>query len=196
MAESKSKNLKKSVVLVALYGDDYENELGSGCISFEKENVNTNSKLFIRVLAVGLLIINFVMSITLFPVRSLLTFLTNWGMLASFASILFLIYCASIPEIKQQKRKLCAAHLLFEFASILNLVIPIVYWGVIHAKVIHNFEGLRCVHMYTIHTLPTIGMFLTYKTLNISLCTHHWVFLAPIAILYSIINYYETKVRE
>jgi len=195
MADSSNKNSKSSV-LAALYGNDYENELGSGCISFENEDLNRKTKLFMRLLALGLLIINIVMSIVLFPLWSLLTFLTNWGMLVSFACILFLMYCASIPDIKLYKRTLCAVHILFEFASILNLVIPIIYWTLIHTHVIQNFKGYQLVHMYTVHIFPTFGLFLMYKSMDISLCANHCFLFAPITILYSVINYLETKSRE
>ena len=160
-----TKKSGNSTLLATLYGEDYQTRLGSGCISFEQEEVNPSNKLFMRVLALFLLSINIVMAAVLFDLWSLLTFLTNWCVMASLFCIAFFVYCSSIPDIKLHKGKLCAAHLLFEFASGLNLVVTLVYWCVIHHMVIENFTGARYVHMFLVHIFPALGLLLLYKSM-------------------------------
>ena len=83
-------------------------------------------------------------------------------------------------------------HILFEFVLLLNLLITIAYWLIIHSFVISNFKGAAYVHMYLVHTFPLISTFLVYKSFEIELCTHHWIIFLPIVVLYAFINYLET----
>ena len=149
-----------SSILRFLYGEDYEQNLGRGCINFTKENEDKNSKFFQRVIAFVLVSINLAMGLALFPLWSLIAFFTNWCMIASLLSIVMITYCGSLPDIHLHTGKLACLHLLYEYAFMMNLVVVLVYWGALHAEVIDRFEGLYYLHMYIVHIFPAIGLWL------------------------------------
>ena len=51
------------------------------------------------------------------------------------------------------------------------------------------------MHMYLVHTFPSVCLWLTLKTIHFNLSENHWFFLATFGIIYAIINYFETKAR-
>ena len=77
-------------MLCLLYGEDYEAVLGdpSGCILFEKDSPK---KQYMRLGALSLVLTNLVMAVVLFPVKSLLVFLTNWGAILTAVMLITLI---------------------------------------------------------------------------------------------------------
>ena len=79
-----------------------------------------------------------------------------------------------------------------EISLLLNLVTFIVYWGVIHCKVIDHFTGWQLFPMYPVHIFPTLAYFMNAKVTRFELCADHWKLFIPLGILYCIINYFET----
>ena len=132
------------------------------------------------------------MAVTMFPLRSLYTYFTNWCMLGSMFCVLICSYFATIPNIDQHKKRLAALHILMEFTFMFNLVTVLVYWGVIHAVVIDTFEGWVWVHMYIVHIFPTMAYCMNAKVTKFELCASHWTLFVPFGIVYAIINYLET----
>ena len=169
--------------------------LGSGCINFTKENHDRGVKLALRSIAFILVAINLSMALALFPMIGLLTFFTNWAMHFSLLTNLLVSYFGSIADIHLHKGKLVALHIVYEFAVISNVTVVLMYWGVIHNEVIHNFEGYIKLHMYIVHIFPALGLFLTQKSTDMYLCTSHWILFVPVGIIYNIINYYATLQR-
>ena len=114
-----------------------------------------------RLVAVTLLVINIYMAVTIFEVWSLLTYFTNWAMEFSFVSVLLICYCGSYgDDACNHKKTLACVHIFYEIAFAFNLIVVIVYWGVIHATLIDTLEGEKALHMYLVHIFPTISLLL------------------------------------
>ena len=70
---------------------------------------------------------------------------------------------ASIENINAHKRRLAALHILLEFSFLLNLIAILGYWGLIHWKTIDEFEGWTRLHMYIVHSFPTLAFYMNAK---------------------------------
>ena len=147
--------------MTLLYGQDYEKTLSTECISFSDEATDRTSRIAMRIFSLLLVSISVGMACWLFELRSLLTFMTNWAMLLSFAYIILTIIFSSITDIQSQHGKLVGLHILYEFAFATNIITVAFYWGIIHAVAIDQFEGWKKVHMYTVHIFPAVGLWLT-----------------------------------
>ena len=187
--------MTESTVLKLLYGEDYAKILSSECVSFSKENENTARRQALRLFAAFLIFINIAMSVMYFPLCKLYQMFTNYTMIVSFISILLCIYCASKPNIHQLSGRLACLHIIFECAFIFNVVTLIVYWGAIHKKGIVGKEGAVLLHQYLVHSFPAISLWITSTTFNCYLSVGHWKLFAPVAIIYAVVNYLETKKR-
>ena len=84
-----------------------------------------------------LLSINFYMAYYYFGVWSLVIFFTNWCLEITLSFVLYLMYCATFGEqIHSEKKKLACLHMLYELAFIMNIIVVIVYWAVIHQDLV------------------------------------------------------------
>ena len=147
-----------SAFMKFLYGKDCELNT---CINFSDEANGRSSRLGMRIFSALIVLTSIVMACLLFELRSLMTFMTNWAMLLSFFYIVLTIVFSSIPDIQSQHGKLVGLHILYEFAFATNIITVFFYWGIIHAVAIDQFEGWKKVHMYTVHILPALGLWLT-----------------------------------
>ena len=137
--------------------------------------------------------INLLMSLILFPFYALFVFFTNWCVMGSFFCILVTIYFSSWRGVEKHKKSLAALHLLLELSLMLNLVTVIMYWSVIHFKVIDNFSGWAYVHMFIVHIFPAFAYFMNAKVTRYSLCPDHWKLFVPIGLVYNVVNYFEVQ---
>ena len=135
------------------------------------------------------------MSLAIAPWKAYFTFFTNWGVVTTLITALFLTYCGSHGDsITQQKGKLACMHIIFEVAFAFNLIIVTVYWTVLHVHVIDDFEGASRLAMYLTHIFPAISLYFSWlSSENLYLSASHHILFLPIAIAYSIFNYYVTK---
>ena len=72
----------------------------------------------------------------MFPITSFHVYFTNWGLLVTVIVLALSIKCASDPDINSKPKLLAAHHLLFELGLIMDIIITVVYWTLIHAVVI------------------------------------------------------------
>ena len=172
-----------------MYGQEYEKELGYGCINLSNETEGKTNKLILRILAIILPSINISMSLAIAPWKAYFTFFTNWGVVATLITALFLTYCGSHGDsITQQKGKLACMHIIFEVAFAFNLIIVTVYWTVLHVHVIDDFEGASRLAMYLTHIFPAISLYFSWlSSENLYLSASHHILFLPIAIAYSIL---------
>ena len=87
--ESENKSKGNSSMLKFFYGENYEHELGEGCISFKKECENRNLYLGLCIL---MLTLNLVMAFILFPLISLAVMFTNWALEITFISVILVMH--------------------------------------------------------------------------------------------------------
>ena len=128
-----------STYLRLLYGADYEQNLGSGCINFAKEAADKNWRLSLRALAFSLVVFNYITAFYHFPIIGMLTFFTNWCMHFTTVSILLITWFGSKADIHLHKGRLATLHILYELSVLSNAVTVIIYWGMIHNEVIDRF---------------------------------------------------------
>ena len=104
------------------------------------------------------------MCVSLFPLSNLYAKFTNWAMLLTFAFISLCSYFALQTDIHKQPGKLAVLHVLYELAFAFNVLVVILYWGVIHAKKIVDFDGMIWLHFYLVHSFPAIALWMTKQT--------------------------------
>ena len=126
-----------SSCLKLLYGQDYEQKLGESCISFTKDCQRRNLYLGLSCL---MLIINITMSISLFPLNRLLVMFTNWAQMITELSLILVIYYGQKRDINSCKGTLAFIHIILEFALAFNIVVVIVYWSMLHVKILEMKE--------------------------------------------------------
>lgn len=62
-------------------------------------------------------------------------FFTNWGLILTQISLYLTIKCANDYTVREKPRVLGFNHLLFEFCVVMEIIITIVYWSIIHSVV-------------------------------------------------------------
>ena len=85
---------------------------------------------------------------------------------------------------------LAVTHTAFELATILNFVVVIMYWSLIHNAVIEQFEGLAWFHMFVVHIFPAGSTLVNFYLTDIALVTSHWKGFVPVAVVYTAVNFY------
>lgn len=112
-----------------------------------------------------LLCVNLSMSVGLYPLSSLLVFASNWNLLLTLACVLLTSIYADLGQTFLQKHVslLALLHILLELSYMLNFVVLTFYWSLIHLAVINKFQGLERAHMYLVHSLPAIAIYLNGK---------------------------------
>ena len=114
-------------MLKFFYGENYEHELGEGCISFTKECENRKFYLGLSFL---MLCMNLVMAVILFPLKSLAVMFTNWALEITFLGVILVMCYGTKRDIS--KGTLALIHIVIEFAFAFNVVVVIIYWTMLH----------------------------------------------------------------
>jgi hypothetical protein len=87
---------------------------------------------------------------------------------------------------------LALTHIVFETTAVINTLGSFVYWAVIHHT--YTIEGWGKVHMYLVHILPTVCLFIVYVTTDRLLVkASHWKMTTTLAAIYGPVNYWKTK---
>ena len=74
----------------------------------------------------------------------------------------------------------------------------LVYWVALHSTVKEELAGntIGLIHMYLVHSLPTVCLLLVYfSTERLLIRSSHWRVVLPVTLLYSLVNYRETRAR-
>ena len=134
----------------------------------------------------------FVTQLICFSYWGLLIYFTNWTLEITTLSIAMSILCSRDPEIETKRWKLAITHILFEAALFMNIIVIVFYWGLIHAHEIGNFKELGLIHMYIVHSFPTIAFLINFLNTDIVVYDGHMKGLAFIGLVYSVTNAYNT----
>ena len=79
----------------------------------------------------------------------------------------------------------------------MNLLVVVVYWSVIHVPLVKNMSGAKLIHMYLVHSWPAICFIMTSMTIeSIYLNEYHYIFSIPFCLVYCYVNYLETKANS
>ena len=72
----------------------------------------------------------------------------------------------------------------------------VVYWGMLHEETIESpeYKGKedRLLHNIIVHTVPGLFFLINFFMSDIIMKARHYVFFAPIGLVYGYINYIET----
>lgn len=71
----------------------------------------------------------------LFPFSSFPVYFTNWGLFITIISLSLSIKCAEDINLENNIYLMGWHHLIFELALIMEIVITVVYWSLIHSVV-------------------------------------------------------------
>lgn len=138
------------------------------------------------------------MCLYLNPLKSIFTFFSNITMLTTLVYVVFMTYCGSIvgQQINSHKKKLACLHLLYEVSFSLNLVTVIVYWGLVHADLIVDYDGAKRLDLYLKHIFPAISLCVSQLSVeSLYFRADHFKLFLPFYIIYAIINYFATLDR-
>ena len=179
----------KRALLSFIYGSDFERELGQGCISFEREQMEKNGawRLWARLLALALVLVNSGMSLIAIPAFAMLILLTNWIVITTTLTVFLLILWASDPHISQKKGKLAVLHLLYSVSLVLSQCF-LIYWVFIHPFSEQKDPFIQ-MHAILVHINPLISLAIVHWTTDIYLIESHWVSMVPIHCAYDVINF-------
>ena len=131
-----------------------------------------------------------------YSLTSLAVYLTNWGMLCTILHLTLTIKCASDLKVKNKISLLGWNHIIFELTLILELVITVVYWTIIHHVIIVE-EVLELVifQLYLVHAFPFFSMVVNFLITDVVLIRSHQVKFLYIALIYLLVNFAATKIR-
>lgn len=127
-----------------------------------------------------------------FSVFGLISYFTNWTLEITTLYIAGSLLCSIDPNLHNKKSLLAATHLFFQAGMFMNFTVIIVYWGVLHDQLIHDFSGIQYIHMYTVHTLPSLAFIINWYCTDIVLYDGHRTILTLLGVLYSCVNAYAT----
>ena len=188
-----------SKALSLLYGSDYPDKLGNihtGVIGYESETgANNTLRTAFRVLALFGLLMNLSMHFILYPAVELTVYLTNWALILSTVVTLLVLKGSLDPNIQTKKGQLAATHILFQLATVINLVVVFVYWLTIHSKVIENHSDstIDWLHQHLVHIIPCLAVVIVFLTTDIKIMAGHAKCFPPVAVLFGVVNCYHVK---
>lgn len=168
-------------MLKSLYGTNYSECLGTTIISFKNEKNVT----VYRLIALALLISQFVSHSLAFAPWGMLTYFTNWTLEMTTLFVLGSLYCSRNPD---NKSMLAVTHIAFQASMFMNLIVVVVYWSFIHAEEVKLYEGIGKVHLYTVHSIPSLSFLINWACTDVVLCASHRIGLTAFGITYAIIN--------
>ena len=182
-----------------LYGSNYDDLLGTidcGFIGFEREDSSRVTMATVyRIITLFALLLNLAMALINSPVINLAVYLTNWAMLLSISLTLMVLKCSFDSRISEKKGWLAATHIVFELATVLNVVVVSVYWPTIHFKVIQDYEDqlLHWLHQHLVHIFPCTAVLVIFLTTDLRIKAGHAKIFPVVAILFGSVNCYHVK---
>mmetsp|Transcript_18641 Transcript_18641/g.17727 ORF Transcript_18641/g.17727 Transcript_18641/m.17727 type:complete len:145 (+) Transcript_18641:318-752(+) len=88
-------------------------------------------------------------------------------------------------------------HLLFELSLILNIVITVVYWSLLHEELVLFYadDDLRFFQVCVVHLLPLCCSIINLFITDIVFIQSHAYYLLYVAVVYSAVNFVSTKMK-
>ena len=119
---------------------------------------------------------------------------TNWTLLMTLAQQLLVIKAASDVDVHKKHGLLAAVHITFECSLIMNIITVVVYWGVLHTvELKKQINPYRKMQLYNVHIFPALCLLINYIWLDIRLSWGHHRSLIGGALVYGVLNFYQTK---
>lgn len=145
----------------------------------------------------AMLLVNWVMVASLYDLATIVCYFTNWGLLVTTAWVALSIRCARDTQAYTKRPGLLALHhITFEIAVIMNLVIMVVYWPILHETVIkwcyERGEMGKVAHNHFVHIFPFFAVVLNFLFTDVVISGVHTKAILPIAVTYGYKNYQAT----
>jgi hypothetical protein len=132
---SETISIQKRTMFHSLYNIDSQ-ELHQATIFHEEHSMikkrEFNMSQVVRIVMLALNLTVLVIELCLFPLTSFPVYFTNWGLLITIVSLSLSIKCASDTQLYTKISLMGWHHLIFELALIMELIITVVYWSLIH----------------------------------------------------------------
>ena len=133
-----------------------------------------------------------------YGLRHLIQFFTIWTLWVTAINIALSIKCSLDIKIEMKKSWLAWHHITFELAMPMNIITVVVYWSTIHAKRIREpdmVDPIRKFSVYFAHIMPIVVNWLNFYLTDVTIKAKHSIVVFPLGIIYTYINYRETKHR-
>ena len=127
----------------------------------------------------------------LYPAHEFHQYLTNWGLVAVFSSLCISAYMPYSKTYRKKPKLMALNHALMSLAIIMQLVITVVYWTMLHKEVIkknsHNMTAV--VYQYAAHSLPAIACTYNLSVTDFLFYRGYTTFVLSIGVLFLGINF-------
>ena len=129
--------------------------------------------------------------VMLYDVHRLVKYFTNITLLAT---IVFFTVACRVTQNSSMNQKACH-HVLFEITMLMNLVVVIVYWPLLHEDSLEEAgDNLgKIINCYVAHIVPCASVMLNFQISDVVFKRSHIVAVPVIAVCYGVQNYYETQ---
>ena len=87
-------------------------------------------------------------------------YLTNWGIVLVLMSLCFSAYMPYQQDYRKRPCLMASHHLLFSLALIIQLIVTVVYWTMLHKTVMQRNSHMKgaCLYQWLAHTIPVFGI--------------------------------------
>jgi hypothetical protein len=148
-------------------------------------------------------LILFLLSIWKFPLISQLVFMTDLGNQLTAFTCFFTYYLASskrTPVIQSQATgKDFIALVALEYSLVIQVMVVLVYWLMIHNEIIDRILATNDVIIYWlnifIHILPFLAALVNTLATSYTFVMKHYFYCLCIGLVYAPLNYIGTKIR-
>ena len=122
-------------------------------------------------------------------------FATNWIQLMTALQLILSIWCHASPNAPNFIKGL--HHFLFEMIMPGHLLIMTVYWGTLHSPTMEQYAGNYPIiaHKIFCHLAPGVFSLFNFLISDIVIIHRHSLVLVVFGVIYSCVNYMETKAR-
>jgi hypothetical protein len=149
------------------------------------------TNLIIRVILLGINLLNVWYIIHLYEAYRLMMFFTNWTLLVT--SFYFVL---AIFAVRSRSLSLLATHhVIFEISFMMNIIVVVVFWSILYEEAIEQCEGHagKIINVYTAHIVPGVSVFINFLITDVVVRATHVKMVVVIATMYGYVNYLEVK---
>ena len=131
-----------------------------------------------------------------YPAKNIAKKMTHWAIWLTFIQIAISLKCSMDVNIQRNRPCLLKAHYyLFELTTVLNIIVPMVYWNFLREGTIRDWEGIHVLQSSVCHSLPLVCTVINFCVTDVVIRASDSFYLIPIELLYSYFNYRTVKAQ-
>ena len=122
-------------------------------------------------------------------------YLTNWGICLILVSLCVSTYIPYCEDYKKRPGLMAFNHIILSVAIVLELIVTIVYWTLVHKDVMRRNAGnpLALYYQYAAHTIPTLSCLYNFWATDFLFYRRYSRVLVCLTTIYLSVNCLTTK---